>query len=326
MTRRRVWVGWRAWAAQAAVAGVAVVGCGGGSEPAAAPSSVTSSAPAATTTSAPPTTTSTVVTTTTTPRFPGQERLVDASGSPITMYYDAGVPVAEVNLIEESVKWARQDHGDSGPLRVFVYSNPQDILAAYALGGCGASLASFERNLPSLSGHACRGQIWQYRPDPPNPRPMTAQSVSHEYFHTVQEAKRNRTITNQLPVWLAEGSADFFTYTVLDNRRFVTSRTVPAGETLRVNYGHAVMQTRSAGPLQTFERTATIAIGREFAAPLGLIASRYIVDRFGGEKLRTEFWSMLSTDRDDWQRAFPVVFGISLEQFYADFEEHRKTL
>ena len=75
-----------------------------------------------------------------------------------------------------------------------------------------------------------------------------------------------------------------------------------------------------------FDPTATMAVGQQVAAPLGILASRYIVNRFGVEKLRTELWSRLSTDRDDWQRAFPAAFGISLEQFYADFEEHRKTL
>jgi hypothetical protein len=44
------------------------------------------------------------------------------------------------------------------------------------------------------------------------------------------------------------------------------------------------------------------------------------------EKLETEFWSKLSTETDDRMKAFPVVFGITVEQFYADLEAHRRTL
>ena len=46
-----------------------------------------------------------------------------------------------------------------------------------------------------------------------------------------------------------------------------------------------------------FERTATMAVGQQVATPLGILASRYIVNRFGVEKLRTELWSRLGSAR-----------------------------
>jgi hypothetical protein len=301
--------------------------CGGNdTSPVAQPTGTTLPTTTLPTTTAPAsstTTTQAATTTTAAPRFPGEERAVAVDGSPITMYYDAGVPSAELSLITASLQWARDDHGDSGPLRVFVYSNPTDFLAAYALGGCGRN--EVERYLSTFSGQACRGTIWQYRPDPPNRRPPTQQSVSHEYFHTVQEAKRQPRLANELPVWLAEGTANYFSWMALDNRAFVSSRTVPVGEFLRVNYQQSVEQTRQAPALQSMERTSLVT-GSDQAAALGLVASRYLVDRFGEEKLRSGYWKQLSMEKDDWKKAFPGVFGMSVEQFYADFELHRRTL
>lgn len=71
---------------------------------------------------------------------------------------------------------------------------------------------------------------------------------------------------------------------------------------------------------------------------VGFFASEYLVERFGEEKWRREYWEALrSTTADrsellgrqpsrEWATAFERVFGLTIKAFYEEFDSYRPSV
>ena len=138
--------------------------------------------------------------------------------------------------------------------------------------------------------------------------------LDHEYFHLLQarlvefsddpEAYR-RAVG---PRWLTEGVAE---YAATLYRAETGSQTYAD---LRDTYLLAAASW--AGTL----RESSEPIGREHYY-LGFLAAEYLVER-AGEGALLEYYRQISP-HTPWQDVFQDVFGIDIDPFYRDFEEHR---
>jgi hypothetical protein len=287
--------------------------CGGGTGHFAAP---------ATTTTAPPVTTPVRAATTTTapgpwsatPVAPGiQERRVEAAGgASLVIRFDDPMQQEALRTVEEALLVARQDLGDSGPLVVHVYSSAE----AFVAGHDARSQQKAQQDVDSgATANTNSAGIWIYGPRFVD-RDTSARRliVVHEYFHTVQLSLSMERGARP-PEWLAEGSARYFEtrvgadhgYTDFDRRRDLDIR-----------------QSRALEPLQTYEgRGGRLDAGEAYT--LGFLASDYLVKAKGVDALKRDLWIQMRLTAD-WQTAFANVFGVSTDQFYADFEAYRATL
>jgi hypothetical protein len=154
-------------------------------------------------------------------------------------------------------------------------------------------------------GHADWGRV------PAGERPMT---VAHELFHVMQ----NENFAAPLGAaggadgskWLHEGAAEWWgAYTA--GARGVDQR--------RDNYAHIVRQN----PNLTLAAAESQSVGTE-AYALGYIAVDRLVAQHGVQSL-FEFWRLTGSGVA-FRDAFAQAFGTSLDAFYADFENYRKTL
>lgn len=283
--------------------------------PAPTTSAPTTSLPA-TTTSSSTTTTWPAPTTTTTTLLPGiTQRPIAVPGQSIFLRYDEGISAAALSLVEETIPIAYEALGESGPLVVHVYASADTYVASH-------DPRSQERARADIDGGAVAtggaGVIRIYGPRFLD-RDTTSRRliVIHEYFHTVQSrlsAGRSRNI----PLWLREGTARYVEYGV-------------AGDHGYIDYGRRrtaeVRASRGLESLQTYEEQGGPTFRGESggAYNVGFLASEYLESLKGREAVQRGFWAALRTSAD-WRAAFTTVFGVSVDQFYADFEVYRKAL
>lgn len=240
-------------------------------------------------------------------------RQLVVEGSPITVSYDDGMPGDIILSIEEMLPLARQDLGDSGPLVVHVYATVDAFVAAhapadrrraqqYADAGIGAS--------------ASPGAIWFYGPNyAPSSDRSRRMVIFHEYFHTVQFTLSNRQ-TAKAPTWLLEGTARYVEVRLGSRHGYVDFDRVRLSE---------IGRSRDLGPLQTFETRAPVtAPGASGPYALGFVAADYLVNKVGLDAVERLVWTELRIK--DWRAAFAAAFGEPVEQFYASFEDYRRSL
>ena len=120
------------------------------------------------------------------------------------------------------------------------------------------------------------------------------------------------------PLWLQEGTARYVEFGV-------------AGDYGYTDYGRRrateVRLSRSLENLQAYEAQGGATFRGESggAYVLGFLASEYLETFKGRQAVQRDFWTALRTGAD-WRAAFMTVFGVSVDQFYADFEAYRQTL
>lgn len=291
-----------------AVALALVLGACGGAGPsvAPAPDTTTTLAPAVTTTASAPSTTTTSV-------APGiQQRAVVAPGSLMALRFDDAMAPDALATVEETLPVARQDFGDSGTLIVHVYAGADAFVGAH-------DARSQQRARDDIASgpvaSSSSGAIWIYGPRYlERDRTTRRLIVLHEYFHTAQYFLSGGR-SSRAPIWLTEGSARYFEaragadhgYTDFNRRRDADVRL-----------------SRSLQPLQAYEASGGRTDGGD-AYTLGFVATDYLVNTKGIDALKRDVWAQLRT-APDWPAAFAAVFGMPLDQFYADFEAYRATL
>lgn len=86
-------------------------------------------------------------------------------------------------------------------------------------------------------------------------------------------------------------------------------------------YFHAVQHSLSRNHSSRGERLLWLI---EEVYRLGAVASDYLVTKYGLDLVRHDFWAALAGT--DWRSAFLHVFGVGLDEFYAEFESYRTTL
>ena len=230
----------------------------------------------------------------------------------LTLHFSPRVSTASLVLISGAASEAREAFGEAGAVGVHVYCDIEEYAAGLRISSEEASRRIGERRFASI----LLSDIRIYGPS--YERQTTADRrriIYHEYFHAVQHSlSRNRSARGDLerPVWLIEGSAKFF-------ESSMTQRELEAFRRSEVRRWAALPE------LSTFIDGA--GSDAEFGPEvyrLGSVASDYLVTKYGRDRLQHDFWAALATT--DWRSAFLQVFGISVDEFYADFETYRTTL
>ena len=146
-------------------------------------------------------------------------------------------------------------------------------------------------------------------------RPLEVQVVRNaldghgEYFHNLQD-RWVRTSRDVAPLWLIEGSADYFAYRLDANFGMLDQRQ---------RRSEVINQTRGiVSPLGTMD-TLKNSDAEDYLAPYMM---GYLAGHYGEDKVISEYWHIRSTASSSSQ-AFEKTFGISLGDFYRQFEEYR---
>lgn len=253
------------------------------------------------------------------PEVPGGlVRRIEAPKSSVIFQYDSGVPEEWLQMVAEMISVGQIEMGDSGPLVYHTYSSPELFVPIYAKY-LRISEEEMRSRLPTQRSSGELGQLWQYYPNvsvpPPafqfyNPRVV----ILHEYFHTLQSWLSQRL--DSIPTWLVEGSADYFSFRIASDQGLVlTSRNA----TFDGERADRVTFAKTRQPLSTYES----AFGNYDAYATGFLATDYLVDNYGSTKSIQDIWVALKDRPRDWKRAFSKIYGISVDQFYAEFEAYR---
>jgi hypothetical protein len=139
-----------------------------------------------------------------------------------------------------------------------------------------------------------------------------AKISAHEYFHTLQ----GELNCPPPPVWIVEGSAEYFGYEVVRDAGLLTSGEIHAHHKTALQYS-----TPPVPALQEFEEGYGSFLG-----------SLYSVFYFAGERLAEQAGLMslrtfcTSAANQPWRDAFGETFDQSLAEFYEDFATHRDGL
>lgn len=255
---------------------------------------------------------------TTLPRLPGTSRIVIETGSVIRVQHDDGVAAGLLQKVTDGLMAARNDLGDSGPVEVFLYSNADDYVEAYSTR-TGTAPDLIRSSLPNRRGITRGAEIWFYGPNFVGGEQV---NVIHEYFHTLQNALgRSRSV----PLWLQEGSADYFMYRVGAAYGYT-------GGTSFENYQRFSVQRAKASPARLAElENSTRSISGSDSARTdalgyhwGFVAVDYLVNSYGLQKIAYDYWVALSSA--DWREAFRAVFGLSVDEFYEEFSRYQEAL
>lgn len=149
----------------------------------------------------------------------------------------------------------------------------------------------------------------------------TLHPITHEYVHVIQWSFAPNTQwgpDNPLPIgpyWLVEGIADYFALLHLSSRGL--------GIPMAQNYKNVVQVANySDAPLHSMESWSGVEdAGQASAYALGTVAAYQLAERSGIKALLE--YSEAVGNTGNWRRGFEQVFGLSVEQFYEDFEDPR---
>ena len=142
------------------------------------------------------------------------------------------------------------------------------------------------------------------------------QNPIHEYFHLVQVSLADQVVVpgNLGPLWLVEGSAEYFGWRALVEAGIVSADDIRAYHMANVAFSPPM------GPLSDYEHDpAFYTFGSSYS--LGYLAVELLVESAGIASL-AEFYQELA-NAPDWPTAFTTTFGQAPDTFYALFEETR---
>lgn len=138
--------------------------------------------------------------------------------------------------------------------------------------------------------------------------------IAHEYMHVIQGALRETADRRGTPLWLSEGSAEYFG--VLAYCR----KTGASYDTIRNNYIREVSGfTESLVALESGGRFSQTAAD---SYPLAMLAFEFLIKDKGWKGL-TDYYRAIGRG-EDWQRAFTQSFGTPYESFAGAFEGYRR--
>jgi len=149
--------------------------------------------------------------------------------------------------------------------------------------------------------------------------------VSHEYFHAQQgnlSGKRfavddpHAEVPSTGPVWLTEGSAEYFAHRALSN-----SKLINYSDKRKTILSRASRLSVSLSDLETHQDFVSYA--DEGSYQLGFLAVEYLVTSKGDGSL-LKFYKAIGGGTT-WKTAFSDAFGKSIDDFYKSFEAYRKT-
>lgn len=145
-------------------------------------------------------------------------------------------------------------------------------------------------------------------------------SIAHEHYHAIQTlgVEGSDGIKHIGPEWLTEGSARYVQIRTLEHAGLSDLSTAMEASDI------AAVRTFTRS-LQSLERTEAF-----FALPnrgligygLGALAVSLLAENYGGLSALTRYYRSIEPGTT-WEEAFENTFGISIEDFYQEFEDYR---
>lgn len=140
--------------------------------------------------------------------------------------------------------------------------------------------------------------------------------IAHEYYHLVQDQLSGNRLSDT-PLWVTEGSADYAAYRYIDS---LTGNTTPLTSRLRP------AASLSTAPISTLDRGCDEARQRaDGCNPLdpyrvGAFGQAWLTERTS--RAPADFWQNLRGTAN-WETAFGTTYGMTIADFYRDFEAFR---
>ncbi|MDQ6949673.1 MAG: hypothetical protein M3256_26365, partial [Actinomycetota bacterium] len=182
--------------------------------------------------------------------------LIEAPGSALSLDAGAGVPATTLDNLAQYLCMARVDQGDSGPLNVHILANVDEFVTAYsaAVPGQGDHIRSLIAQ--GLRAETRTDNIWFTPNVIAGPGPTLAETVFHEYFHTVQRYLIGRD-SYTVPPWLLEGTGLFF--------GFSRAQALGLDNFDKFRADELVTAKRSTQPLSAYEQLTGVGTPQAYA-------------------------------------------------------------
>ena len=152
--------------------------------------------------------------------------------------------------------------------------------------------------------------------------------MAHEYFHVVQfyglsefEAGvgSHDVVYKTGPAWLLEGSAIYVQYRTGAHEGLLEHG---ASSFAEVKAWEMDRSRETAAPLPSMETYNGLKAADGVGYTLGFVAADFLVENFGGLPALVSFYDAIGPGTT-WQAAFRSTFGISIDEFYVEFEAYR---
>lgn len=248
-----------------------------------------------------------------------------------------GVPAKNVANVDEglrrSLAFYEQMFGArlSQSQRIYISSDPQFLAKHYTSErNIKGRLTEYVRKLSSERRNEAAYGFMMMRASGPvfkGPNGIANKSrlwpaVAHEAFHLVQydlAGSKARRCCNQDrvsvigPTWLMEGSADYASH------RFAAEY---LGRQFESRIASAAKASRSfAGSLKDLETGKRLYRQRN-GYDIGAYATHLLVERAGPRSVSSFYGALRRTS--NWKSAFKSAFGVSVDDFYAEFDAATK--
>ena len=158
-------------------------------------------------------------------------------------------------------------------------------------------------------------------------------TLAHEYFHAVQTIGHSGPddIRHIGPEWLTEGSARYIEPLTLEHFGYPLDG--PTGQYSKMAEVNFVRNFEIS--LEDLETWTGFFRNPEYDSiysyVLGRLAAQYLADNYGGVEAIFEYYRAFDPNEPqsfpfsvNWRTAFEDTFGISLDEFYEEFEEYRQ--
>jgi len=245
--------------------------------------------------------------------------------------FDSGVSSDDQDTIRTAISIGQQAFGPVGDLTVHVYTDVNALIQVYAQAACGGCVlddTTRQRWLNGGEGEAFLGHIFLYVATTQWrgwARAQRIHEVVHEYFHTYQNAAYGQRIISASangpyaagPVWLAEGSAEYEAFMATDSagaQSFAEGRQQEQRSARRITLPLQAMETWQQ-PRATNQTDGPYSVGFFAVEDLASLA--------GADSIK-QYWSAARTAQR-WQDAFAAAFGLSADDFYAQFSSYLAT-
>ncbi len=246
---------------------------------------------------------------------------------PIRFIYQEDVPL-DARLLQEQAAYNAymyfSQYADLGEITIYTFSDINqyidEILPLIKADLPNASKSQFIQDWPKIGGTAVEGLIiinFGYSASKDHLNLCTATAdIAHEMFHLLQRRlvghSLERKVFDRGPDWIIEGSAQVVSYELMGN--------INACDAQRLGFDYWRTDASVGGALLS-ELDGFDAHQKPKFFSVASWAMDYLIRTTpDGEKAVINFYSEIGEGKS-WQDAFLSAFGISVEDFYHDFEK-----
>ena len=253
---------------------------------------------------------------------------------PTNIYYDiaANVPAEQVEIITTGLKMA-QDFLDSGlgggistearkNITVKIVATGRGNEEPWGGGACCTALSWTSGSLTMRPFFDVAHPHWDFSPTSRRYWTLDAdhwKTAIHEYTH-IWQFHLGCLSSRRLGNWLSEGMAEFIAYEAM-----IESGEMDRSEVMEVMLSRARGSGELSRPLRDFAEGAIRDIG-VWPGHIGFLALHRILPSAPGGILSLRTLCEEVGDGASVPDAFETAFGVSLDDFYADFEKYREEL